>query len=252
MKKSILLATLAITLFCAPLAHAYDLKDKGKDPSGISVTLSATEQKKIKQDLLVANLRIEVDNKDSQKVQDDINKVMKTALDIAQAEPAIKVSTGSYYVYNFDPEPAPPKPLSSDEMKKRMVWKGSQTIELRSKDAQKVLDIVAKLQDMGFVMNGLNYTLSSELAEAQKDELLIGALKKIQDKAALVAKALGKSGYEIAELTIDGSYIPQQPVAMMSMARGGRMEKEDMAAPVAAPSEDDVSLSVSARVILKH
>jgi predicted secreted protein len=249
MKKFILPATFAIALFCAPVVQADDVKIK--EQSGINVTLSASDQKKVTQDLLVASLRIEIDNKDSRKVQDDINKAMKTALDTVKAEPEIKVSTGSYYVYNFDPNPAPPKPLSADEMKKRMVWKGSQTIDLKSKDAQKALDILAKLQDMGFVMNGLNYTLSPELAEAQKDELLIGALKKIQNKAALVAKTLGKSGYEIADLTIDGSYVPQQPVAMMSMARDGIMEKSAMAAPVAAPSEDDVSLSVSARVVLK-
>src|SRR3990167_3100372 len=249
MKNFILPATFAIALFCAPVVRADDVKVK--EQSGINVTLSASDQKKVTQDLLVASLRIEIDNKDSRKVQDDINKAMKSALDIVKAEPEIKVSTGSYYVYNFDPNPAPPKPLSNDEMKKRMVWKGSQTIDLKSKDAQKILDILGKLQDMGFVMNGLNYTLSPELAEAQKDELLIGSLKKIQNKAALVAKTLGKSGYEIADLTIDGSYVPQQPVPMMSMARSGAMEKADMAATVAAPSEDDVSLSVSARVVLK-
>lgn len=250
MKKLILPATFAIALLCSPASFADEVKIK--EQSGINVTLSASDQKRVTQDLLVASLRIEIDNKDSRTVQDSINKAMKEALDIVKAEPAIKVSTGSYYVYNYDPNPAPPQPLSAAEMKKRQVWKGSQTLDLKSKDAQKVLDLLAKLQDMGFVMNGLNYTLSPELAEAQKDELLIGALKKIQDKAALVAKALGKSGYEIADLTIDNSYMPQPPVAMMSMARaGGRMEKADMAAPVAAPSEDDVSLSVSARVVLK-
>lgn len=249
MKKFILPATMAIALLCTSGVRAEDVKVK--EQAGINVTLSASDQKRVTQDLLVASLRIEIDNKDSRVVQDSINKAMKAALDIVKAEPAIKVSTGSYYVYNYDPNPAPPKPLSAEETKKRQVWKGTQTIDLKSKDAQKILDLLAKLQDMGFVMNGLNYTLSPELAEAQKDELLVGALKKIQEKAALVAKTLGKTGYEIADLTIDNSYVPQPPVAMMSMARGGRMEKSDMAAPVAAPSEDDVSLSVSARVVLK-
>lgn len=248
MKKFILPATLALTLLCAPAVFAEDVKVK--ETAGTTVTLSASDQKKVSQDLLVASLRIEVDNKDSRKVQDDINKAMKAALDLAKAEASIKVSTGSYYVYSYDPNPSP-TPLSNAEMKKRNVWKGSQTIDLKSKDAEKILDLLGKIQDMGFVMNGLNYTLSPELAEAQKDELLAGALKKIQDKAALVTKILGRSGYEIADLTIDNSYMPQPPVAMMSMARGGRMEKADMAAPVAAPSEEDVTLSVSARIVLK-
>lgn len=249
MRKLLLPASFAVLLLSSPLSFADEVKVR--EPAGINVTLSASDQKKVTQDLLVASLRIEIDNKDSRAVQNDINKAMKAALDVVKAEPTIKVSTGSYYVYNYDPNPAPPHPLSKEDIKKRMMWKGSQSIDLKSKDAQKVLDLLAKLQDMGFVMNGLNYALSPELAEAQKDELLVGALKKIQDKAALVARTLGKSGYEIADLTIDGSYMPQPPVAMMSMARGGRLEKADMAEPVAAPSEDDVSLSVSARVVLK-
>lgn len=250
MKTFILPVLFAFALLGSPVVHAEEVK--AKDATGITVTLSASDQKKVTQDLLVASLRVEVDNKDSRKVQDDINKAMKAAVDMVKAEPAIKVSTGSYYVYNYDPQPAPLKSLTSEDAKKRMVWKGSQTIDLKSKDAQKILDMLAKLQDMGFVMNGLNYTLSPELAEAQKDELMVGALKKIQDKAALVAKTLGKSGYDIAELTIEGSYMPpSRPMAMMSMARGGSMDKAEMSEPVAAPSEDDVSLSISARVVLK-
>lgn len=251
MRHFILPATVAMALLFTPVVHAEEAKTKAP-AEGINVTLSATDQTRVTQDLLVGSLRIELDNKDAREVQNDINKAMKAALDIVKAEPAVKVSTGSYYVYNYDPNPAPPKPLSAAETKKRQVWKGSQTIDLKSKDSQKVLDLLAKLQDLGFVMNGLNYQLSPELAEAQKDELLVGALKKIQDKASLIAKTLGKSGYEIADLTIDGSYVPQRPVAMMSMAaRGGVMEKSSMDAPVAAPSEDDVSLSVSARIVLK-
>ena len=255
MNKMILPAAFAIALCASPfLSFAQEAKPAVAAPSvsATVVTLSASDQKKVVQDLLVASLRIEQDNKDARQLQDDINKAMKIALDTVKAETAIKVNTGGYYVYNYDPNPTPPKPLSSDEMKKRMVWKGSQTIELKSKDAPKILEMLGKLQDMGFVMSGLNYTLSPELAESQKDELLVGALKKIQDKAALVAKAMGKSGYDIVELNIDNSYIPQpQPVMMMSMARGGAMAKADMAAPVAAPSEDDVTLNVSAKISLK-
>lgn len=248
MKKFILPATFAIALLCAQPSFADDVKVVGAT-SGTAVTLSASSQKKVVQDLLVASLRVEIEDKDAAKVQNDINKAMKAAVDLAKADASIKVNTGSYYVYSYDPNPSP-KQLSSAELKKRSVWKGSQTIELQSKDAQKILELVAKVQDMGFAMNNLSYTLSPELAEAQKDQLLVEAIKKIQDKAQLVAKTLGKAGYDLSELNIDGSYMPQ-PTPMMAMARDGGMEKATMAAPVAEPSEADVTLSVTAKVVLK-
>lgn len=249
MNKLLLLCALLV-LTSGPALASEEKKSVGEVPM-TTVTLSASDQRQVEQDLLVASLRIELDNKDSRKLQDEINKAMKQAVDTAKAEPAIKVSTGNYYVYSYDPNPSP-KPLSNAEMKRRMVWKGSQTIELQSKDAQKILDILGKIQDMGFVMSGLSYTLSNELAEAQKDELLVGALQKIQKKAELIAKSLGKSGYDIAEVNIEGTYMPQpQPVMMKAMHAEMAMASDAVAAPVAAPGETEVSLSVSARVVLK-
>jgi predicted secreted protein len=236
--------------FAAP-AFADDDKKTENEVAGTFVTLSASDQKKVEQDLLVASLRIEIDGKDARKVQDEINKAMQKAMDIAKSDAALKVSTGNYYVYSYDPNPSP-TPLSNSEMKKRLVWKGSQTIDIQSKDAQKILDGVGKIQDLGFAMNGLNYMLSPELGEAQRDELLVGALNKIQKKAGLIAKTLGKSGYDIVEVNIEGSYMPQpQPVMMMKAARADMAMESAVSAPVAAPGESDVSLSVSARVLLK-
>lgn len=250
MKKIVGFCTLAL-LLSAPV-WADDIKKEEKEVAGTFVTLSASDQKKVEQDLLVASLRIEKDEKDARKLQDQINKAMKAAVDMAKAEPALKVTTGNYYVYSYDPNPTP-QPLSQAEMRKRMVWKGSQTIDLQSKDAQKILDIVGKIQDLGFVMNGLNYTLSTEAAEEQKDTLLVGALEKIKTKAALIAKTLGKSGYDIVEVNIDGSYMPQpQPVMMMKAERAmAGMAADAVSAPVATPGESEVSLNVSARVLLK-
>lgn len=249
MKKFLPIYMIAV-LFASPVL-ADDKKDSPKEVVGTFVTLSASDQKKVEQDLLVSSLRIELDNKDSRKLQDEINKAMKKAVDLAKADPALKVSTGNYYVYSYDPNPSP-KPLSHAEQKKRMIWRGSQTIDIQSKDPEKILDVLGKIQDMGFVMNGLNYMLSPELAETQRDELLVGALRKIQKKAELVSKTLGKSGYDIVEVNIDGSYMPQpQPVMMMKAARAEMATMDAMSAPVAAPGESDVSLSVNARVLLK-
>ncbi len=249
MKYTLIPALYALSLCVSPAVFADDNR-KDAWGGGAVVTLTASDQKKVEQDLLVASLRIEINHQDSRKVQAEINKAMKKAVDLLKSDPEIKVSTGNYYVYSYDPNPSP-TPLSVAEQKKRLVWRGSQTVDIQSKESQKILDSVAQIQDMGFVMNGLNYVLSTELAEAERDELMVGALKKIQKKADLIAKTLGKSGYEITEVTVDGAYMPQ-PEPRMMMKSSMEMDGGQLAAaPVAAPGETEVTLSVSARVILK-
>lgn len=225
-------------------------------PGQTLVTLSATDQKDVEQDLLIASMRIEVEDKDPNVVQDKINKAMQQAVELTKKSPELSVSTGQYYVYSVDPEPSPiPKLMGSAAQKKVTMWRGSQSLDIQSKDSQKVLDAVASVQGLNFVMNGLTYTLSPELAEKYRDELLTGALKKIQAKADLIAKSLGKSGYDLVEVNVDGAFMPSP----MPMLRGmAKMEMASMAsdsvamsAPVAMPGKTTVSLNVSSRVIVK-
>lgn len=241
-------------LFCALLSFAPLAAQAQQAPAVLEkgqtlVTLSATEQKDVQQDELSASLRIELDGKDARVIQDTINKAMKKAVDLAKKEKGVDVTTGQYYVYSWEPTPCPP---NADDKSACQRWKGNQTIDLRSLDAEKILDLTGQIQSAGFVMNGLTYGLSAKAAESYKDELMQGALKKIQDKAALVAKTLGKSGYDLVEVNIDGSYMPS-PVPMMKaeMAMSGAVAADAMSAPVATPGKSTISMTVSGRVLLR-
>ncbi|HNQ93022.1 MAG TPA: SIMPL domain-containing protein [Alphaproteobacteria bacterium] len=216
------------------------------------VTLNASDQKDVEQDLLVADLRIEIDDKDARTVQDRINKAMQQAVAVAKKVSEVEVSTGQYYVYSYDPN-STPRPVASVGQKPKLIWKGSQSLQIQSKDSQKILDLVAEIQDQGFAVNGLSYTLSNELAETYRDELMVGALKKIQSKAALIAKSLGKSGYDIIEVNVEGAYMPSPMPMLRGMAKAEMAMASDMAvsAPVAEPGKTTVNLSVSARVVIK-
>lgn len=224
-------------------------------PGQTLVTLTATDQKDVEQDLLVASMRIEVEDKDPQVVQDKINKAMQQAVELSKKSPELSVSTGQYYVYSVEPEtPIVPKIMGSAATKKITVWRGSQSFDVQSKDSQKVLDAVAGIQGLGFVMNSLTYTLSPELAEKYRDELMTGALKKIQEKAGLIAKTLGKSGYDLVEVNVDGAFMPSPMPMLRGMAKMEMSVASDamaVSAPVAMPGKTTVSLNVASRVILK-
>jgi predicted secreted protein len=175
---------------------------------------------------------------------------MKKAIDLAKAESSFKVSTGAYSVYKYDN----PVVINSKtgETKSEPVWKGSQTLDIESKDATKLLDVVGKIQGMGFAMNNLAYTLSPEAVDKVRDELLVEALKKLSAKAKVVAQTLGKDKVDLIDVNVDTGG-PVVPMYKTMMARGEMAmdAAAPMAAPVAEAGETDVSLTVSARALIK-
>lgn len=209
-------------------------------PDGQAIlNISATERREVEQDLLVATLAFKTENTNARTVQNDINKKMKEALDIAQKEDNIKVNTGSYQVYE-----------RTDQRTKETKWHGSQSMTLKSKDSANILKLVGNLQDMGLTSNGLSYTLSPETAVEVQDSLMEAALKQLQTRANRAAKALGKSTAELREVNVQGGNIPYQST---HQARSMMMAADSMkmAAPVAASGETTITLSVNARVIMK-
>ena len=207
--------------------------------------ISATESREVDQDLLIATLRIEVEDKSNKTVQNEINKGMKAALDLAKNYKDVKAITRGYNVHQYD------KNGGKRDRPRNMVWKGSQGVQLKSKNADQLLELAGKIQGAGFLMGGLSYTLSPEVAAKVQDEMLEAALVKLTARANRAAKALGKKEAELKEINTQGNYNPVQPV----YHRGARMEamamSDSMAPPVASPGETTITMNVSAKALLR-
>ena len=241
--RLILFALLCV--FASPAA-AQDYKTLLDLPEGVSlVSLSASERVEIEQDLLVATLRYQFEGEDARGVQDEINKKMKKALDKAKKISSVKASTQQYYVHEYD------KNRGKKHLKPLMIWKGQQGLMIKGKKADDLLELVGEIQDLGFQMSGLNYQVSPELLEQTRDSLLEKALVKLKTKAERTAKAIGKSKSELKEIRVDmgGNYYPQARMARMEMAMDSAPKA--MSAPVAAPGESQVTLTVNAQALLK-
>lgn len=250
MRTHIPLLAAFIALTFAGHANAQDSNGLNLPPSGQTIiNFSATEKRTVPQDLLMASLRIEVDEGSAQDIQKKINEAMTKALELAKKESAFKVSTGAYSVYKYE------KPIKTNketgEQETRPYWQGSQTINIESKDSAKLLDAVGKIQAMGFAMNNLSYAVSPEVADKVKDELMVEALKKLTAKADIVAKTLGKSNVDLIDVNVDTGG-PIMPMYKNVMARAEMMSADaGMAAPVAEAGETDIALTVSARALIK-
>jgi len=237
---------LGMGVLAAPSAQAQDYKTLLDIPQGSTlINLSATERVEVEQDLLIANLRYQDENKDAKAVQDAVNAKMKAALDEAEKVDSVKANTQQYYVHEYDRS-------RGKSVRPDIVWRAQQGLVLKGKTADELLKLTGTLQEMGLVMSGLSYSVSPELLEETRNALLENALKKLRAKAERTAKALGKSSSEFLQVNVDVGGNGGRPPVMRAMSMDMSMAKAEMAAPVAAPGESEVTLSVSANVLISE
>lgn len=238
------LLTLTALLCLSLPALAQDYESLLALPKDTTVmNLSASERVEVDQDLLTATLRFQVEDKDTSTVQNSINETMRDALDEAKKVKSVKAATLRYNIYQFD------RNQGKKGLKRDMLWRGEQSLQLKGKDSEALLKLVGKLQKQGLLMNGLQFSVSADLREATTSALLEKALERLTEKARRAGKALGKSKVDLLQVNVGQSAPVYEPKMMMrSMAMDSSVE---MAAPVAAAGTSDISLNVTAVAILK-
>lgn len=237
----ILMLTSALMLPVAIMSPAL-AQDINLLPEGQTlITLSVTERISVEQDTLTATLRIERENRDAQTLQREINAAMEAALEEAEGDNDVQVATGYYSVYQYSTQP--------QGGRVEEVWRGSQSLTLQGKDAQKVLELAGEIQAMGFVMSELAYTLSTEKADEVRDSLMESVIARARANAERAGQALGKSEIDIAVLDIDSALGYSEP---MMYARAVAMDAmAEKATPVAEAGETEVSLTVRVQAVAK-
>jgi predicted secreted protein len=204
------------------------------------ITLAITERVNVAQDTLIAILRIERESADAQTLQREINGLMETALAVTEGVDEVMVETGHYSVYQYSSAPQGGRSVQ--------VWRGSQSIILEGRDAQKILELTGDIQGLGFVMSSLNYTLSTQRADEVRDSLMESAIARATANAERAARAMGKSNVDIAVLELDAALGYAQPMMARSLAMDGVSER---ASPVAEAGETEVSLTVRIQAVAK-
>lgn len=233
MKKILPLLVFALFL-SAPAAQAHDDYDITEKYTVLN--LSETATRKVPQDRLQASLSIDEKSVNATEAQNETNKKMETALKIAKGFSDVKVSTGYYQTWQENPSG---------------IWHVRQSVEMNSADAKQMLDLVGQLQKAGLQAGGLTYYLSDEAQRALYDSLLEEALQKLKTRAGKMAGTLGLKVVRFAEIN-PGYNQPPMPYARGAMMmRADAAEAAPMTAPSAEAGEQNVSVSVSARVYLQ-
>lgn len=228
----------ALALISTPAAaqNSFDLDILGQGE--IMLNLNASESTEVEQDTLHASLYYSAQGRDRVALQNEVNEAMAEALALLE-DGGVDYATQQYYVHIVRPE----RPTRGDPS--NPMWRAQQGLQLTSEDSAALLELVAELQGMGLTMSSLNYSLSPQRYEEVSDSLMEAVLDKLRARAEAAAAALGKSGAELVEVTLNSSNNQFRGRSTMALSADA-----EMAPPVAEPGETTVSLNVSARAIL--
>ncbi|MFZ3018071.1 MAG: SIMPL domain-containing protein [Gallionella sp.] len=162
--------------------------------------------REVANDLLVAGMSIEVQDKQPARVAQQINAALNDALKKAAAFGNVKISSGGHNTY-----PVYGKNNQVDG------WRGHAEIRLESRDFKAAGELIMQLQST-LQLNGLNFVLAPDTRTQNESALISEAIKAFQTRADAIRAAFGARAYKTVHFSINGGVPPQYPRTLMRAA----------------------------------
>lgn len=193
--------------------------------------------REVANDLLIANMSIEVQDKQPAQVARQINAALNDALKKAAAFGNVKASSGGQNTH-----PVYGKNSQID------AWRGHAGLRLESRDFKSAGELIMRLQAT-LQLTGLSFTLSPESRTQLENDLLTEAIKAFQHRADTIRTAMGSRTYRTVHFSINGG---MPPVYAKSMMRAAPMAMEaDIPQPDFAGGDTRMTLQVSGTIELQ-
>lgn len=203
--------------------------DQPAPPDNV-VHFQAQAAQDLPNDLMVAQLRVEMEGRDPAALADAANRAMRAALERVKRYPAVKARTGSYQT----------SPLRDKE---RIVgWRVSQELRLESADFEQAAALVGALQG-SLRLTGMDFSVTPEARLAAEEALIAEAIAAFRERAELVRKSFGAAGYTLQEAHVSAGGLPSP------MPRMARMS-EAVAQPAVEAGESRITVTVQGAVRL--
>ena len=225
-------AVLAMLAVALPPAHAAE----PPVPALRTIEFSASAQRAAANDLATAVLYVERAGRNAAELARDANQVVNAALELARGYPAVKLqSLGSATWPVYD----------KDERARVSGWRLRSDIRLESRDPAAFAELVGKLQ-ASLALAQLNLHPAPATRRAAADEATVDALRAFEQRAALIARTLGKQ-HRLHQLEI----VEDAPAALAPRQMAVMASRMAEAAPLAVePGETQVNVMVRGRIEL--
>ena len=228
MRRQVIAAVVALAAIAPLAAHegevVYD-----------RVSLSASAERAVANDVLVAVLYAERSGGDQARLAEEVNRTVRGALDRAEREETVTASTLGYNTW----------PQYRDQVLRG--WRVRQSIRLESRDGEALAGLLGDLQQ-DLALESVGYTVSPEARAAVEEALIAEALAGFRARASLVASEMQRGGYRLVDISVNTRGGRPQPVLMRGAAMA--MESARATAPALEGGDQTITVDVSGTVEL--
>jgi len=189
-----------------------------------AVSLQASAQREVPNDLVNATLFVEVNDATPAKVADAVNRTLNDALRAAKAYPSVRTHSGNLRTF--------PIYTRGNQLQG---WRGRGELRLESEDFAALPELIGKLQG-SLQLGGLQFGVSPQARRTAENALITEAIAAFKARADIIRTALGGRGYKLQSLDVSSGHRPP-PVPRVAMAQSVS------AAPAVAPPDLEAGLS---------
>ena len=198
------------------------------------VDFNVEASREVQNDLLVARMAIDVEDKLPANVAQKLNVALNDALKKAAKYTNIKTTSGNQSTY----------PLYTNNSHVNG-WHGRGELRLESRDFKAAGDLIAELQST-LQLSNVQFMISHDLRAKVENDLITEAIHVFQSRADAVRSAMGAKSYKTVHFSINqgGS---QQPYPMVAMMRGAAIA-DAVATPEFAGGDSRLTVNINGTI----
>ncbi len=197
--------------------------------------LSASAEDEVDNDVMKVTLLATHQASVATEANKVVNKQMTPALEMLRKTTGIKYETGNYQT----------QPIYQNQQ--IAGWKASQEIELKSSDFNQLSTLVGKLQK-DLKISSMGFEISKPVRQKAEQQLSVDALNQFKERAILIQKTMGASGYQI--VTVDVNTGSHRPPMRHKMMRAEIVTASDSAMPAIESGDSTINVNVSGQIQL--
>jgi len=198
------------------------------------VSFQVEVERDVENDRAVTTLSATAEDRDPAELAQQINDVMSWALQQLKGKADITASSGTYRTY----------PVYDD--RKIVRWRGVQELRLESGDIDHLARVLGTLQER-LQVQGMQFLVSPARRREVESDLTEEALAAFLQRAEIIRKALGASGYRLMDVSIHtGGSRPPVPLRAEAMS----IKQARVSDPAVEQGTSSITVQVNGRIQL--
>lgn len=168
------------------------MAQSGSDQQYNLFRLSSEASTEVDNDIMVAILAVQDEDKDPSLLADKINSTSTWATNVLRPFATISFKTRDYQTY----------PRYDTSQSRRLIgWRATQSIELETDDFEAAGKAIQQLQEK-LQVQSIRLSAKPETRAEAADLLITRALNLFKERARLIQKNMGSAGFKIVEVDI--------------------------------------------------